>query len=192
MPDAATTRESTAAGGQLVRLLRLAYSGELGAAIAYHGHARSVRDSAEHERLLRIEAEERDHRERLGRMLTRAGIAPSRWLEMRSAWIGRGISLFCAVGGWFLPMYGAGQIERRNRVEYENAARAAVMSGYPEFAPDLIHMAEVEWDHEEFFRLKAASHRLARVFPMWHAPPPQAEIARAYQRFTDALSPPAR
>jgi hypothetical protein len=190
--EAAGARAGSVARRHLLRLLRLAYSGELGAAIAYRGHARSVRDPGERDRLLQIEAEERDHRERLGRMLVGIGITPSRWLEFRSAWVGRGIAVFCAVGGWFLPMYGAGQIERRNRVEYENAARAAVLSGYAEFADDLIAMAEVEWEHEEFFRLKAASHPLSRILPIWSAPAPKDEITRSLQRFLDALVPPPR
>jgi hypothetical protein len=189
MAEAAGARAESEARRRLLRLLRLAYSGELGAAIAYRGHARSVRDPGERARLLQIEAEERDHRERLGRMLAGVGIAPSRWLEFRSAWVGRGIAVFCAVGSWFLPMYGAGQIERRNRVEYENAARAAVRSGYAEFAHDLIAMAEVEWEHEEFFRLKAVSHPLSRIFPIWSAPPPKEEIARTFERAVASVRP---
>jgi hypothetical protein len=174
---------------RLVRVLRLAYSGELGAAIAYHGHARSVRDPAERDHLLQIRAEELDHRERLGRIL--AHVPPSAYLERRSAAVGWAIARFCSVGGWFLPMYGAGQLERRNLVEYEVAAREAVLSGYPEIADDLLAMAEVEWEHEAFFRLKAASHPLARVFPVWTAPPPRDEIRRSFERFVATANNPA-
>ena len=46
----------------LVRLLRLAYSGELAAAYAYAGHWRSVRDPVEREEIRRIECEELEHR----------------------------------------------------------------------------------------------------------------------------------
>jgi hypothetical protein len=180
MKESPAPRDIAEARRRLRRLLRLAYSGELGAAIAYRGHARSVRDAGERACLLQIEAEERDHRARLGRMLSVMGLEASRWLEFRSAWVGRGIALFCAVGGWFLPMYGAGQIERRNRVEYENAARAAAFAGHAAFADDLIAMAEVEWDHEEFFRRKAATHWFSRIVPVWDPPPPREEIARSF------------
>jgi hypothetical protein len=130
--------------------LRLAYSGELAAALAYAGHAKSVGDPIE--RTMRC--------------------------------VGTAISLFCRVGGWFCPMYGAGRLERRNIVEYEEAARAAHASGNEDMVEDLIDMAEVEWDHERYFREKAASHFLWRWFPKWTAPGTREEI-RA--RFLDAL-----
>ncbi len=40
-------------------------------------------------------------------------------------WIGTVIGILCRVGGWFVPMYGAGMLERPNIAEYEVAARHA-------------------------------------------------------------------
>jgi hypothetical protein len=93
----------------LIRRLQLAYSGELGAAIAYVGHAASVRNPADRDQILRIEAEERVHRR--------------------------------------------GQISRPVRTRRNGRASP------------LLSMAEVEWDHAEFFRLMAISHWLSRLFP---------------------------
>ncbi len=39
-----------------------------------------------------------------------------------------------------------------------------------------VDMAEVEWEHERYFREKAASQWLWRVFPKWDPPPPKASI----------------
>src|SRR5262249_11272500 len=96
------TRENTRA--KLVRLLQLAYSGEKAAALAYQGHAASVRDPAEAARIRKIENDEWVHREKVGRMLEELGAAPSRLRELRAAVIGHTLSLLCHVSGWFLPM----------------------------------------------------------------------------------------
>jgi rubrerythrin len=155
----------------LVRLLRSAYSGELAAAIAYRGNARTVR--VERADIARIEREEWDHRERVGRMLGALGARPDPVRERRARMIGVAIALFCRVGGWFAPMYGAGRLESRNIREYDDAARAAVACGHPEFVDDLVRMADVEWEHERYFRSMAASHWLWRFMPHWSEPPPR-------------------
>jgi hypothetical protein len=67
-------------------------------------------------------------------------------------------------------MYGAGKLERRNIVEYEHAARYAFECGKIEFIDCLLTMAEVEWEHEQYFRAKFLSHRLGRLLPIWLAP----------------------
>ena len=170
----------------LLHFLRMAHAGELGAALAYESHARTARTFAERDRILEIRAEELDHRERVGRMLARLGERPDPKIERTMERIGRAIASFCRIGGWFLPMYGAGRLERRNIVEYEDAARASALSGHPEFVDDLLDMAEVEWDHERFFRERSASHPLWKWFPKWSAPPPREEIRKAYAEFVRA------
>jgi Ubiquinone biosynthesis protein COQ7 len=170
----------------LVGLLRRAYSGELGAAIAYRGHAASLRDAAERRRVRRIRAEELDHRRRVGRLLRQLEARPSRLLEARNWCLGTSIGAFCRVGGWFLPMYGAGWIERRNIVEYEHAARLAAACDELVAADDLLAMAEVEWEHERFFRLRAASHWGSRVLKLWPAPGPKAAIRADFTAFRQA------
>ena len=170
-----------------VRQLQLAYSGELGAAIAYRGHAASVTAVDERHRIAEIRVEELDHRACIGRLLSALHARPDPALELRNRCVGSTIALFCNLGGWFLPMYGAGWIERRNIAECERAARLGAQCGAVAAVAELLDMAEVEWTHERFFRLKAASHWLARVLRVWPAPPPQAEIRRSFRRFLFAL-----
>jgi rubrerythrin len=170
---------------RLIRLLQRAYSGELGAAIAYRGHAASISDPGQRERITRIRFEELDHRERVGHLLGPLGGAPDAGLEWRNRAIGTSISAFCRVGGWFLPMYGAGWIERRNIVEYEHAARLSALAGELDLADDLLDMAEVEWEHERYFRLHAASHWLAHLLPVWRAPGPREAIRGHFTWFLE-------
>ncbi|MDQ3542855.1 MAG: ferritin-like domain-containing protein [Actinomycetota bacterium] len=161
---------------KLVALLQLAHSGELAAAFAYTGHAASVKNPVERTRIESIKAEEIDHRARVRAMMDTLGVEPDAKRERRLRRIGKTISAFCRVGGWFGPMYGAARLERKNIGEYERAAGYAVDAGYPEFLDDLIDMSEVEWEHEKFFREKCESHWLWKVFPSWPAPPPKDDI----------------
>jgi rubrerythrin len=171
---------------ELVRLLQLAYSGELGAAIAYRGHAAAVADPDERQHIRQIRLEELDHRDRVGRMLGFFGARPDPALELRNRALGTSIGAFCRVGGWFFPMYGAGWIERRNIAEYERAARLAAQCNEQGFAEELLDLAEVEWEHERYFRLKAAGHPFARLIKVWSAPGPKPDIR---QRFERSLTP---
>jgi hypothetical protein len=99
------------------------------------------------------------------------------------------IAAFCHVSGWYLAMYGAGWVERRNIAEYERAARLAIRCGAVGHVDELLSMAEVEWEHERYVRLKAASHRLSRLLPVWRAPAPRHEIRHSMQML--ALPPSA-
>ena len=93
----------------------------------------------------------------MGALLRTLGARPLRHREIRSIVIGRVLQVACHLIGWFAPMYGAGRLERGNIVEYENAARDALACGRPEFVPCLLEMAEVEWEHELYFREKCQS-----------------------------------
>jgi rubrerythrin len=167
---------------RLAAILRLAYSGELAAGLAYRGHWHSVRDPADRARIRQIEADEWHHRELVGGMLAQLGHAPSPARERRARLVGRAIALFCHVGGWLAPMFGAGRLERGNIVEYETAARLARRAGRLELVDCLLTMAEVEWDHEQYFRSRVESHRLARWLPIWSPPPPRSEIRESFDR----------
>ena len=87
-------------------------------------------DPEERAEIRAIEQEELAHRRCVREMLRTLGEEPERLRELRMACIGRSIAMFCRVGGWFLPMYGAGRLESRNVVEYECAARLALAAGY--------------------------------------------------------------
>jgi rubrerythrin len=160
----------------LVHLLQLAYSGERGAALAYRHHAASLHDRTERAHVLKIREEELDHRRRVGHLLQALNAGPSRLIELRNLCLGGAIAAFCHVGGWYLPMYGAGWMERRNIADYERAARLALECASAAHVEELLDMAEAEWEHERFFREKAASHRLSSLLPVWQAPGPKSGI----------------
>lgn len=167
---------------KLVALLQLAYSAELAAALAYRGHWNSVKDADERARILQIENEEWHHRELVGGMLQRLGEAPSKQRETRAQLIGKVLGFLCQVMGWFAPMYGAGRLESGNVREYETAARHARDCGHEEFVDCLLMMAEVEWEHEYYFRSRVLLHSLGRRLKLWPAPPPKATIRESFAR----------
>jgi rubrerythrin len=174
--------DPSAARVRLVGRLQLAYSGELAAGLAYRGHSRAVRDPGEKERIQTIEAEEWHHRRLVGEMLAGLGSEPLRWREVRAFLVGHALSLLCHVAGWFAPMYGAGRLESRNVKEYEDAALCAIDSGHPELIECLLQMAEVEWEHERYFRSKVLGNPWTRLFPVWAALPPKESIRQYSSR----------
>jgi len=165
---------------RFIRTLKNAYSGELGAINAYKGHRTSVSDPAEKRMIFQIELEEIYHRERVGEILTMLGEVPSVHQEHTMGWVGKTLGYLCSLTGWFLPMYGAGLLESRNIQEYEEAAEYALTAGYVEFLDDLLTMAEVEWEHEKYFREKCHAHFLYHWFPKWPTPPAKKMIRKPF------------
>jgi rubrerythrin len=176
---------------RLIALLQLAYSGEKAAAYAYRGHWKSVSETPVRERIQQIEEEEWHHRHLVGEFLRMMGAGPSCYREIRAAIIGRTLGFFCHLTGLLLPMYGAGRLERRNIREYETAARYARGCGRGEFVDCLLGMAEVEWEHEHFFRLQVLRHRFGRIIPLWPEPPPKVSIRRSFEQGKNADSSPS-
>jgi rubrerythrin len=166
---------------KLIALLQLAYSGELAAAYAYRGHWHSVRRRDEREAIRTVEAEEWRHRNMIGEMLKTLGASPNEYRELRATIIGRSLSVLCHVMGWLVPMYGAGKLESRNVSEYETAARYAFDCGRLDLVEGLLEMAEVEWDHEQYFRSCVLKHALGQRLPLWPFPPPKDMIRRSYE-----------
>lgn len=168
--------EPEASRRSLVAILQLAYSGELAAGYAYRGHWHSVSDPEEREQIRKIEEEEWQHRRLVGELLRDLGAGPRQAREVRALIIGRTLGLLCHLSPWFAPMYGAGKLESRNVREYEDAARFARGCGHDAFVDCLLTMAEVEWDHERYFRSKVEGHPWTRWFQLWTAPPPRETI----------------
>lgn len=164
----------------LTTLLQLAYSGERAAAYAYRGHWNSVVNEDERVRIKQIEEEEWHHRELVGEMLRSLDVYPSRVREIRALIIGRALGLLCHVMGWLVPMYGAGRLESRNVVEYETAARFARDCGREDLIDCLLTMAEVEWEHESYFRSRVSLHWLGRRLTLWPIPPPRETIRQSF------------
>lgn len=167
---------------ELGSILRLAYSGELAAALAYRGHWRSLRDGEDRRRVRAIEEEELHHRRLLLDRLRDLNVAPSRAREVRAWIVGRALGCLCHVSGWLAPMYGAGRLESRNIREYEIAARHAWNAGLCEWADRLLAFAEVEWEHEAYFRGCVMRHRIGRRLRIWPAPPPKRSIRASFER----------
>jgi rubrerythrin len=166
---------------QLKAALQLAYSGELAAGYAYRGHWHSVSDSEERIRIKKIEDEEWDHRKLVGEMLRSLGSGPNKVREIRATVIGRVLGFMCHLSGWFAPMYGAGRLESRNIVEYETAARFARACGREDLIDCLLTMAEVEWEHERYFRECVLRHRWSGKVSIWPEPPPKEAIRRSFE-----------
>lgn len=173
---------------KLIAILQLAYSGELAAAYAYRGHWQSVSAADERDAIRNIEADEWRHRRQVGEMLSILESGPSRRRERRAAIIGRTLGLLCHVMGWLAPMYGAGKLESRNVQEYETAANHARDCGCVDFIDCLLEMAEVEWDHEHYFRARVLNHWLGHRLPLWPQPPPRETIRLAHGNHTEQCS----
>lgn len=167
---------------KLVAILQLAYSGELAAAYAYRGHWHSLSDPAERARVKVIEDEEWDHRKLVGEMLDSLSAAPDGLRERRATVVGRVLGFLCHLSGWLAPMYGAGRLESKNIVEYETAARYARDCGRTEFVDCLLMMAEVEWEHEAFFRSCIVRHWLGKRLTIWPMPSPKITIQQSFEK----------
>ena len=148
----------TNARSNLIRILQNAYSGEIAAAYAYRGHWRSLKPSRERTRIKEIEAEEWEHRERVGGWLEKLDAKPRPMREKAFWTIGKFLGHSCFISGWFFPMYFAGRLESGNSVEYEDAAVFAKELGMDALVDDLYDMARVEVEHEVFFREIVAGH----------------------------------
>lgn len=140
-----------------------------------------MRDAEERQRIRVIEAEEWHHRDLVRGLLATLGAKPSQRREFVFWGIGHTIGLLCRIGGWFIPMYGAGRLERWNIVEYENAAAFAIAAGHDDMLECLLGMAEVEWEHERYFRSRVEGHWLLRVFRLWPPAPPKETIRAPYR-----------
>ena len=176
--------ETVRARWELTFLLQLAYSGERAAAQAYWGHRHSLSSPTERLEVGKICREELVHRRCLLGMLARLDAGPDPLRDRKMNRVGKTISFLCQIGGWFLPMYGAAKLESQNIREYELAARLAHVAGFEEMVEPLLEMAEVEWDHELYFRSKAMERKLFwKLMPKWPLPAPREEIRRSFSEF---------
>ena len=147
----------------LIRILQSAHAGELAAAYAYRGHWKSLKESAEKERIKQIEAEEWMHRENVVRWLVELNAEPRKIREKIFWTIGRSLGVLCYVSGWFFPMYFAGRLESKNVQEYVDAAECAKELKMQRCFDEMMEMSRVEAEHEEFFRQTVSHHRLLPI-----------------------------
>ena len=147
----------------LIRILQSAYSGELAAAYAYRGHWKSLKDSTDKERIKQIERDEWIHRKQVGYWLEKLNAPPRKFREIIFWIIGKSIGVSCYISGWFLPMYFAGRLESNNVKEYEDAAEFAKSLEMQACFEEMMEMAKVEQEHEDFFKQVVSHHRLLPV-----------------------------
>ena len=149
---------------ELSDLLRLAYSAERAAALAYQGHAGSVKDKNDKIRIKEIEDDEWIHRAEVLSLMRQYDISVSTWYEVKYYIIGKSISWSCYVIGWFMPMYFAGRLESGNVNEYYNMVKLFHTVGITEHDEILVEMGEKEKEHEVFFLSKIRTHKWLPFF----------------------------
>lgn len=148
---------------KLIKILQMAYSGELAAALAYAGHWRSSARLEERSSIWQIERDEWEHRKLVGEMLAELGAQPSKWREILMGTIGSVIFFACFISGWFFPMYFAGLLENSNVDEYSVAAEHARQAELSELIDQLLLLAKVERLHEEYFENKIANKHMTKL-----------------------------
>lgn len=148
---------------RFVRILQDAHAGELAAAYAYRGHARSLRRGAVRTEIERIEAAEWHHRNLVGAMLTDHGARPRRRRELLMACIGRFFGSLCFIPPRFGPMYAAGRLEASNVAQYVQARTWALDLGYVDYEARFDEMIAEEARHEQFFAEQSAPSRLVPI-----------------------------
>ena len=143
-------------------LLQKAYSGERAAALAYVGHAASLRNPEARAAVKQIEDDEWNHRRNLKVILDQYEIPVSKNYEIRFFCIGHIISLSCHVIGWFMPYFFAGKLESGNVCEYFVMLRQFHSLGIHSHDEVLYEMGIKEKEHEVYF-LKQIQH--SRLLP---------------------------
>ena len=149
---------------QLIKLLKKAYSAEKAAAYAYQGHAGSVRNKLEKIAIRQIEEDEWNHRREVLEIMNHYGIPPSKWYEIKFAFIGKFISGSCYVIGWFMPFFFAGKLESGNVCEYFRAKQLFNSLDIHQWDQVLYDMGIKEKEHEIYFLNKIKNSRVLPYF----------------------------
>ena len=136
---------------KLIDLLQRAYSAEKAASFAYIGHAGSLRDPSERERVKEIEEDEWEHRRNVLAIMRQYEIPISRWYEIKYHIIGKSIGYSCYLIGRFMPYFFAGKLESGNVCEYFVMMRAFHSLGIGDHDEVLYDMGIKEKEHEVHF-----------------------------------------
>jgi hypothetical protein len=148
----------------LIKLLQKAYSGEMAAAFAYVGHARSLKNPVEKAAVKQIEDDEWAHRDNLKQLMEKYEVPVSRYYEIYFYLIGKVISASCHCIGWFMPYFFAGRLESGNVCEYFVMMRYFQSIGINEHDAMLYEMGIKEKEHEMYFLEKIKTSRLLPIF----------------------------
>jgi len=137
--------------------LRLTYSSEKGAALAYRGHSKAVKSQQDAKDIAQIEADEWHHRETLLPIMERRGVRPWVCLEGLFWCIGSTIGGMCRIWGEWASAKGASVFEINGVNEYSRLAVLARRLGDEEVALQMEEMARQESDHQAYFKELARS-----------------------------------
>jgi rubrerythrin len=135
----------------LVKSLKMAYSGEMAAALAYIGHAGALKNTAEIQAVNQIEQDEWNHRSHLLEMMNEYGISASKYYEIKFYLIGKIIGLSCYFIGRFMPYFFAGKLESGNVCEYFVMMKYFNSIGIHKHDQLLYEMGIKEKEHEVYF-----------------------------------------
>lgn len=168
----------------LLKLLRTAYANEQAAAHAYLGHSRGLFiSSPERQHIRGIAQAEVCHHQTIQQLLQQLHAPPPKFRTSIMGLIGKGIGILCVFGGRLVPMYGAGWLESDVVNLYFRAAQYAWLANHQEMIPQLLDMAEEEWDHEAYFRQGVQSHPLGKQLKIWKQPTPRQNLRTDFARF---------
>jgi hypothetical protein len=154
----------TLSHAELIDILKKAYSAEKAAALAYQGHAASVKNPEEKKAIRQIEIDEWNHRKEVLEIMHLYGISVSRWYEIKFYCIGKLISASCHVIGWFMPFFFAGKLESGNVCEYFRMKRFFNELGISEHDEVLYEMGIKEKEHEVYFLGQIKNNKLLPLF----------------------------
>lgn len=145
-------------------LLQRAYSGEMAAALAYVGHAGSLRCPQAKAAVKQIEDDEWKHRENVLSLMRKYEVPVSRAYEAYFFCIGKIIALSCHVIGRFMPYFFAGKLESGNVCEYFVMMRYFHALGIHEHDEMLYEMGIKEKEHEMYFLAQVEGDRFLPFF----------------------------
>jgi hypothetical protein len=149
---------------KLATLLQKAYSAEKAAAFAYKGHAGSIKNAIEKNRIHEIEQDEWHHRACVLQVMQQYNIPVSKWFELRMHITGRVIQYSCYVIGWFMPYYFAGSLESGNVCEYFKMIHYFHEQNIDEHDGVLYEMGMKEKEHEIYFLSNIKTNKLLPFF----------------------------
>jgi rubrerythrin len=131
-------------------LLKFNHGVEIGAYLAYVGHASRTKSS----KVWSISRDELYHREGLKFILDELGEKPSPWIDRSFTLIGKTIKWLCR----FSPLWSLDLIARSMELfAIFNYNKLAIK--YPQYAETFEDMAKSEQDHEEYFRLSPEAYQ---------------------------------
>lgn len=117
---------------------------EIGAALAYEGHAKRTGSS----KIYSILRDELYHKSGLEHILAELGERPNNAIDLAFTVVGKTIRFLCKFSPLWSLDFVARSMEMFAIMNYNRLAQK-----YPQYKDSFEHMAKAEMDHEEYFRL---------------------------------------